>query len=133
MRPYVHHEVSSRLTRLVFEMRRSVRGPDPDAVHDLRVAIRRFLQSLRVFHDFFPRREVKRVRRRLREMLDSAAEVRNRDIALDLCRQAGATAGAALPVRLARERAGTAQLFVEVVKRLMERDVAAHWRSRLEL
>jgi CHAD domain-containing protein len=133
MRAYVQHEVSSRLARLVFEMRRSLRGPDPEAIHDLRVAIRRFGESLRVFGDYLPRREVKRVRRRLREMLDSAAEVRNRDISLDLCRQAKVPAGAVLPKRLARERAGAAQHFGEIVKRLMERDLATHWRSRLEL
>jgi CHAD domain-containing protein len=131
MRSYVAQQVSSRLAKLVFEMRRAARTSDPDSIHDLRVAIRRFSQSLRVFRNCFPRREVKRIRRRLCSVMDLAAEIRNRDITLRLSAEAGVPSASALMVRLNKERVQAAHTFAETTKRLMERDLATRWRSRL--
>lgn len=57
---------------------------DPETIHDLRVAIRRFTQCLRAFAQFFDATRVKRIRKRLRKILKRAGEVRNYDIAIEL-------------------------------------------------
>lgn len=54
MRKYATEHTSTLLRRLAYHMNRVGRSADSDSVHDLRVAIRRFTQSLRVFAPFFP-------------------------------------------------------------------------------
>jgi hypothetical protein len=65
--------------------------------------------------------------------MDLAAEIRNRDITLSLSAGAGVPSASALMARLNRERVQAARTFAETTKRLMERDLATRWRSRLEL
>ena len=49
------HKRSKRLAgKLERQVRRAARKPDQDAMHDLRVAIRRLSQCLEEFHQFFP-------------------------------------------------------------------------------
>jgi len=59
-------------------------GFDADMVHDIRVAIRRANQALRVFVGLVPRGPAKKLRRRLKRVLDAASSVRDCDIALQL-------------------------------------------------
>jgi len=92
------------LRRMTFEMSRAAKLRDPDSIHDLRVAIRRFQQCLRAFSQFFPRGESRRIRHRLRKIMKQAAEVRNRDVALEVLKEAGAPSDGKLTVRLAHQR-----------------------------
>ena len=69
--------------KLAFEVLNTVRTADAETVHDLRVAIRRFNQSVAVFGSLLPKREVKRIRKRLRRVMESAGAIRDRDIALE--------------------------------------------------
>ena len=101
---YALEQGSTLLGRLAFRLGRAPRLHDPESVHDLRVAIRRFQQCLRVFHQFFPRGEAKRIRRRLRKVMNLSAEVRERDIALGLIKQSGAAADGRLGARLVQQR-----------------------------
>jgi CHAD domain-containing protein len=75
---------------------RAARQPDADAVHDVRVSIRRLTQCLRVFGEFFPKGRTRRTRRELKKLLGLAAEVRNRDIAIEFLSGAGLAPGPAL-------------------------------------
>ncbi len=133
MRPYAVERASALLGRLVFRANRAVKQPDPEAIHDLRVAIRRFSQCLRVFRAFFPRGEVKKVRRRLRRVMDLAAEVRDRDIALQVYAEAGAPSQAALALQLGQERQQAKRELVEELGRIQKRDFSSKWRKRLQL
>lgn len=130
MRAYVTEQASALLRRLVFRAKRVMKLPDADAVHDLRVAIRRFTQCLRVFAQFFPSAETKKIRVRLRWVLRLAAEVRDRDIALALWKEAGLPS-ASVAARLARERKQAGERLVGGLRRLEERDFSRKWRRRL--
>ncbi len=133
MRNYANAQLSSRLARLAFEVRRAARNRRPDDIHDLRVSIRRFLACLSEFREYFPTRAAKKCRSRLKCAMDLAAEVRNRDIALDLVAQTGAGPRSALSVWLAQARAKAIESLVEELRRLHRRDFSRRWREALEL
>ena len=72
------------LKKLAKQVRRTTRLQDEEAIHDLRVAIRRLSQCLREFRQFFPRQKTPKILKRLSRLMDSAAEIRDRDIAIEL-------------------------------------------------
>lgn len=65
---------------LALQVRRTLKSPAPDPVHDLRVAIRRYNQSLALNSQ----NRNKNVRRLLKQTMERAGDVRNLDIALKL-------------------------------------------------
>ncbi|MBI4875139.1 MAG: CHAD domain-containing protein [Acidobacteria bacterium] len=133
MRQFAAGQVSSLLGRMVFQMHRATRAHDPETIHDLRVSIRRFTQGGRVFRQFLPEREMKKMRRRLSEILALAAAVRDRDIAMELCAQAGLPETAPLVRTLSDRREEAVRALREVLKRIEARDRSARWRVRLGL
>src|SRR5262252_3651722 len=72
------------LERLAYQVNHAVHSSDADSIHDLRVATRRFAQSLSLFKGAFPTKEVKKIRRRLSELMDLTNAPRDCDIALKL-------------------------------------------------
>jgi CHAD domain-containing protein len=90
MKKFVRSCTQARLKKLKEELRRAAHDPeDQKAIHDLRVAIRRFTQCLRTFAQFFDAARTKPMRRRLRRLMDRCGAVRNGDIALEVLRAAG--------------------------------------------
>lgn len=59
-----------------------LRGDDPDAIHDMRVASRRLQQVLDLLYPPPPPREVRRLRRKIRRCRRALSEVRNCDVLL---------------------------------------------------
>jgi CHAD domain-containing protein len=133
MRKYAIDQGSQLLSKLVHQLHQAAATRDADAVHDLRVAIRRFQQFLRVFRQFLPRTKVKKIRRRLRGLMILAGEVRNRDIASMLLQQAGVTHNSQLSATLARDREQAQQELLRSIDRLNRRGLAKKWHSRLRL
>lgn len=131
IRQYAAEHLSNLLGRLVFQSHRAARSHDADAIHDLRVSIRRFNQGARAFSQFFPPRAVKRIRRRLHEIMDLAALVRDRDIAVELCVQTGMAESAPLCRTLAAQRTEAAHELRTLLKRFETRDYSSRWRARL--
>jgi CHAD domain-containing protein len=132
IREHALSQTATLLGRFAFEVNRASKGLDPDAVHDLRVSIRRFRQCLRVFEQFLPDKRPKRIRRRLKEILDLAAEIRNRDIALALFTEAGAP-GSPLLAGIAEERDRAEQALADALRRWRRRDFSQKWRTQLGL
>jgi CHAD domain-containing protein len=90
MRKFVQSRTMARLKKLEAELRRAVHAPeDQKAIHDLRVAIRRFTQCIRTFAQFLDPARIKPFRRRLRKLMDRCGAARNCDIALEVLRAAG--------------------------------------------
>lgn len=118
---FAHTQAAARLRKLDAELHRAARNPeDPEAIHDLRVAIRRFTQCLRSFGQFFDPAPIKKIRRRLRKLLDRCGAVRNCDIAVELLQSAG-LGRSAIAVNLRKQR------------RQAELDLVAHlepWRKK---
>jgi CHAD domain-containing protein len=83
-------QTRTALARLSARLRRAARHPkDPEAIHDLRVSIRRFTQCLVTFEGLFDPAAVKDVRKQLRKLMKRCGEVRNADIAQALLHTAG--------------------------------------------
>ena len=66
------------------ELLRSRSARDPEAVHDLRVAIRRLRACLEAFPSVFRSRRVDKLQRQLRRLFRLAGTVRDADIALEI-------------------------------------------------
>ena len=98
------------LNRFVSLEPKVLKGDDPDAVHDMRVASRRLQQVLDLI---FPKplpREARRLRRKIRRCRRALGEVRNCDV---LLQQVGA--------RLARQRCSNRKSWTAVKQHLQAR------------
>jgi CHAD domain-containing protein len=133
MREYVALQTGILLRRVASTMTQAAHTPDADAVHDLRVAIRRLSRCLRVFPQFYPRGPRKQLRRRLADILDACGGVRDRDIAIGLLRQAGMAPAAPLVRRLGTERRTAARDLLLELQGWKPRGFTRLWRNRLEL
>jgi len=127
---YAIEQTSHLLTTLARRIQSAAEQPGPDEIHDLRVSIRRFSQGLRVFADFFPKWEVKKIRAMLRRIMRLTSDIRNRDIALEFL---GKSPAAEHRKRLQKERSNYQRQFSELVRRWSARDFSAKWRDGLSL
>ncbi len=133
MRDYARGQVSLLLRQVIFELHRSPNAPSSEAVHDLRVSIRRFREVTRVFQQFFPRKELKAIRKQLRGALDLAAQVREKDIGLEFFDKAGIEASAGPRRRLADDRRKAQRRLAAALQKWSRKDVTQQWRAELEL
>jgi len=135
IRDFAVQNVDRLLTSLVFALHQAARTKDPDSIHDLRVGVRRFTQSLLIFGEFFPAAEVKRIRRGLKKLMRLSSEVRNRDIALEFLSTQEQPSGAreALVERLTRERSSCEEEFTALLERWRGHEFSARWRAALLL
>ncbi len=133
MRLYARAQVFTLLRSLEVRMHEAAKLRDVDSIHDLRVAIRRFQQGLQIFRQFVSGGYRKKIRRRLRKIMQLSGEIRNRDIALDLLRQAGLPARSTVPARLLRERKQFQNELLALFDRWGKRNLSRKWGSRLGL
>ena len=133
MEKYAREQASRRFNRVVFDLARAGKSLDANSVHDLRVSIRRFTHCIKVFRQFFPAKEANKAQQRLREIMRRAAELRDRDIAMELLKMAGAKTGSSLFLRLTRERKKAEKGLAGALERMSGRGRAARWRARLDL
>ncbi len=130
MHDYVLDQMNRLLTTLAFQVHRAAQKPGPVEIHDLRVSIRRFSQGLQLFSDFFPKWEVKKIRRMLKRMMRLTSSIRDHDIALEFLNELQHTAHRP---RLTRERRVFQRQFAQMVRRWSARDFSSKWRTGLSL
>ena len=130
VREFALDQMNGLLTRLAFQIHRASKTPGPDEIHDVRVSIRRFLQGLTLFADFFPPWEIKKIIRRLKRMMHLTSQLRDRDIALELLTRWKETRHRP---RLVEERLALQGEFAAMARRWNTRDFSAKWRSGLSL
>jgi len=133
VRDYAAEQTSMLLRRLAFQASRTARMADVDAVHDLRVAIRRLAQCLRLFGQFIPRERTKRIQQKLEAVMDLASEVRDRDTALQLLAGRPPLPNSSLARALSHERSEAERSLVTALRRWNRRSFHKRWRSRLGL
>ena len=133
MREYVRVQTRILLRRLASQLNRTARSGDADAIHDLRVAIRRLSRCLRVFAQFYPGRSWKQMRRRLADLMDACGSVRDRDIAIELLEKAGVPAASALVRQLDAERRAADEELRRELRRWKDRGFRRQCWARLEL
>jgi len=134
MRQYARLETSALLLRLASQVDRVAEAPHADAIHDLRVSIRRLSRCLRVFAQFYPRRSWRKLRRQLGVLMDTAGAVRDLDIAAALLAQAGISRRAAIMARLSAERRRNSRALQAEARHWKKgHRLTRGWRRRLEL
>jgi len=133
MREYVRLQTAILLRRLAYQVGRAARSGDAETIHDLRVAIRRFSRCLRVFSKYYPGNSWKKIRSRLRELMQCAGTVRDIDIALELMRAAGLEDNAGLASRLKADRQRAHRELLQEIRRWKTRGFSKQWRGRLDL
>ena len=132
MRDYSAHRIAALLESFRDQLKHAARNRDEEAIHDLRVSIRRLSEGLRVFRQFFPDKSVKKIRRHLGGLMDYAAAVRDRDMTLQLLADAGESSGP-LATRLQAEREGAERALHAQLRAWRKRDLPARWPHRLQL
>jgi CHAD domain-containing protein len=104
-----------------------------EAIHRLRVSLRRFRAVLDTFPKFFPARERQRIRGAIRIVFGAAGEVRNRDIAAELVAGLAAEAAAGVTRKMRLERLAFEQPLRDLLLGWVRSDFAAQWRQGLRL
>ena len=131
MPSYASAQTRKRLKKLVVQLRHAVRhSHDPDAIHDFRVSTRRFIQSLKVFGQFFDRQSTRKMRRRLRRLMDLSGEARNCDIALELLELTGFS-NKKCESLLRRRRKLAEETFATLLSRWHKRRLSEQWSRQL--
>lgn len=133
IRAFALQQTRTLLRRLAYQVSRASRPGDPEAIHDLRVSVRRFSRCLRIFSQFLPDGKRRKVRRTLSDVMDLAAAVRDRDIALELLREARPPASSVLIATLRRERLEAEIKLRTAVRRLGRQSFSQKWRIWLRL
>jgi CHAD domain-containing protein len=133
MKKYAQMRIAELVAKLTAQAKHAADNADEAAVHDLRVAIRRLSRGLRVFGQFFPGKSWKQIRLELSELMDAAAEVRDRDIAVELLENAGVAKRAPVIAAIGKERSAAAKALRETLHDWLSRNAPRQWRGALEL
>lgn len=130
---YAKAQLDARLKKLATNLRKTAKdAEETEHIHDLRVAIRRFTQALRVFDYLLQHGHVRRMKRKLRKVMDLCGETRNCDIAAESLKAAGVALDGLLNRSLekARERSATELTDVLTGWKISARTAA--WRGWLQ-
>jgi CHAD domain-containing protein len=126
-------QVRRLIERLVSQANHTAKCPNPDAVHDLRVAIRRLDQALVVFKPHLHRKPSKRIRKHLKTLLSAAGEVRNCDIAARILSKTERPGAAALQRKVRDQRKDAQKSLLDRLKQLSLRTQLSKWSNELGL
>jgi len=129
--PYAADLSDRLLRRFAYQAGRVAKAPLPDDVHDLRVAIRRLTQVLTALGSCFSARETKKIKRRLKGIMDLAGAVRNYDIAVELLSKSKAAPDSLLALFRSQRRSAEREL-TGALKRLSQRRAYSRWRAALD-
>jgi len=131
-RKFAAEHAQKLLDQLAFEINRVTKSRDSESVHDLRVSLRRFAQTLRLFRDFFPGRKMHKIGARVKKVMLSADELRNFDATLRLLSKAHRSGSSALRSKLQARKKDSERLLVVLLKRWTERKSSVKWRASLQ-
>jgi CHAD domain-containing protein len=120
-------------TRLDREIEQTIADPGEDPVHDMRVAIRRLSQALRMFAALFPAREARAMRQALKPALGAAAVARDLDVGMELLRKEQLPAEHALLARMTAERRRAGLALIGQLYLLRADDLPLAWMPRYDV
>jgi len=130
---HVRAQTGLLLRRLTAQVNRAAKSCSKEAVHDLRVSIRRLSRCLRVFSQFYPEGSWKKIRRRLKTLMEAAGAVRDMDIAMELLADAGIGKPSPLLRQLAETRRAARRELEREVRAWKGRGFSKRWRTTLGL
>jgi len=132
IRKFAAEHAQKLLGQLAFEINRVTKSRDPESVHDLRVSLRRFSQTLQLFRDFFPGRKMHKIGLRVKKVMRYADELRSLDTTLRLLSKAHRSGSSTLRSKLQARRKESERLLVGLLKRWTERKSSVKWRATLQ-
>jgi CHAD domain-containing protein len=121
------------LRRLALQVNRAAKSCDEEAVHDLRVSIRRLNRCLRVFSQLYPDGSWKRIRRRLKTLMEAAGSVRDMDIAMEFLNEMGIGKSSPLVHKLTESRRAARRELEREARTWKEHGFTKTWRTTLGL
>lgn len=127
--PWPVQRASELLDRVAHEIHRAVKHADADAIHDVRVAIRRLRQCLDVFAPLLGSRASKKLSKKVRKILKAAGELRNLDIAIDLLKKARLARTGPLVSAIRKDRVKFAKDFAQALAKFDNGDIVGKWRD----
>jgi CHAD domain-containing protein len=130
---YAREQLSARLIGLEDEWARCAEHADADSVHDLRVAIRRLDEPLRLFKRLFRKQHRKQVRAELRLNMSLAGRTRDADIARDSFARADIELSHELALHLSNERAIAESALRASLATGLGSGFGGRWREALRL
>jgi CHAD domain-containing protein len=133
MREYVFHQTDVLIRRVAVQVSQAVQQADEESIHHLRVSIRRLSACLKTFSSFYSGRSWKKIRRKLKELMQAAGDVRDHDIAAKLMLQAGMEPGSAAFASLKKERDAAAGYLATVLSHWKHSSFSHKWREDLGL
>jgi CHAD domain-containing protein len=131
--PLPGEQIRRLIERLAFQANRTAKSPHPDAVHDLRVAIRRCEQALVTFKAHVPRKSLKRIRKQLKSVLSCAGRLRDYDIAGKILAKSKQPGAAALHRRIRLQRKDAQKTLLIGLRRLSLRTRVSRWCDDLKV
>ena len=126
MRQFAVAQTAELVGAAVDALMLAAQSPGAEAVHKMRVSIRRLQQALRLFSQFLRKRGVDRVRKQLKAIMTAAGELRNHDIAIALVKRLGTP----MPV-LVERRIAAKQTLSDVLLRTVQPDLRERWTRQL--
>jgi CHAD domain-containing protein len=129
-RHFTGARAASLLDSLDVQLRQTLKAPDSEQVHDLRVATRRFIQAL-VILESSSRGGVRRIRQELKPVMHRSGEVRDFDIVLKILSESDAPAAVKIAGRIKAKRAKSAAKLSQTLRKLVARKTISKWRSKL--
>jgi adenylate cyclase len=131
-RKFAAEHAQKLLGHLAFEINHAAKSRDPESIHDLRVSLRRFSQTLHLFRDCFPGKKIRKIDLRVKRVMRSADELRNFDTTLRLLFKARRSGSSALRSKLQARRKESERLLAGLLKRWTERKSSVKWRTALQ-
>jgi CHAD domain-containing protein len=132
MRQYALRRTALLLHRFSGQVTSAAEATHADAIHDLRVSIRRFSRCLREFAAFYPR-AWRPIRRQLSGLMQLAGAVRDCDIALELLQKAGVSDRSPIARQLQARRRQAGQGLETEARLWKTQAVTRQWRKQLEV
>lgn len=116
--------LAHRIDHLVAQMQRTAADIEAEAVHDLRVSVRRATEALRIYREQVPK--ARKLGKEIKAVRDLAAAVRDRDVTFQLLRRHRLPVSDPACIYLQGQRDLAAQQLQEFLKRHLSR--TDRWR-----
>ncbi len=121
--------VADLLDSLDLQIRQTLKTPGADKVHDLRVAMRRFVQALVVLESATP--GVKGIEKELKSPMKRSGEVRDLDIAMKFLGESEVESAAGIIAKIKPKRSKAQARLKQALRQMVQRGSIAKWRSKL--
>jgi CHAD domain-containing protein len=126
MRDYAMHQVSGLVESTITELHNTARMRNAEAIHGLRVSIRRLLQALKTFSQYLPEEAREGVEEELRAVIKASGGLRDCDVLIEKL----ADSGVALdPFR--RQRTELKKELLATIEPLLDAGLSKRWRTGL--